>query len=248
MKILQLIREKRPLIHHITNWVTINDCAQITRNLGALPVMAHAKEEVEEMARLASALVLNIGTLTRELVESMVLAGRAANRKDIPVVLDAVGCGATVLRTKTTWELLKEIKISILKGNAGEIASLAGADAEVRGVESIGHKGDIKELVKRVSVDHHNIVVVVTGAVDHIGRGDIIAECHRGHPLMGKVVGTGCMVTSVLAAFAAVAEDLFASSVEAMEYYGACGEAAAKKAQEPVAFKYAFMDQISITE
>ncbi len=245
MQTLRSIREKKPLIHHITNWVTIYDCAQITRNVGALPVMAHAKEEVEEMVGIASALVLNIGTLTPELIESMVLAGKAANKKGIPVVLDAVGCGATRLRTDSTARLLREVKVSIIKGNAGEIATIAGVDAEVRGVESIGHSGDIKDTVKIVSKKYNNAVVVVTGAVDHIGKGDEVVECHRGHALMGKVVGTGCMSASVLASFAAVSDDLFTSSVEAMGFYGACGETAAKKADTPLAFKHVFLDEIA---
>lgn len=243
MRTLQLIREKKPLIHHITNWVTIYDCAQITRNVGALPVMAHAKEEVEDMVGIASALVLNIGTLTPELIDSMLLAGKAANKKGIPVILDAVGCGATRLRTESTARLLREVAVSIIKGNAGEIATIAGVNAEVRGVESIGHAGDIKDTVRAVSKKNNNAVVVVTGAVDHIGQEDEVVECHRGHAVMGKVVGTGCMSASVLASFAAVSKDLFRSSVEAMDFYGACGEAAAKKSDAPLAFKQLFLDE-----
>ncbi|MBU0580413.1 MAG: hydroxyethylthiazole kinase [Candidatus Margulisbacteria bacterium] len=245
MTVLKLIQEKKPLIHHITNWVTIFDCAQITRNIGALPVMAHAKEEVEEMTGIASALVLNIGTLTKELIESMILAGKAANKKGIPVVLDAVGCGATKLRTESTILILKQVKVDIIKGNAGEIATIAGADAEVRGVESIAHQGDIKEVIKTVSQNHNNAVVVVTGKTDYIGQGKEVKTCERGHEMMGKVVGTGCMAASILGAFASVSEDYFTSSIEAMNYYGECGEKAAEKEKEPVAFKAAFMDQIA---
>ncbi|MFC1517725.1 hydroxyethylthiazole kinase [Candidatus Margulisiibacteriota bacterium] len=248
MDIVKTIREKKPLVHHITNWVTIYDCAQITRNIGALPVMAHAKEEVEEMVGIASALVLNIGTLTPELIDSMIIAGKAANKKGIPIVLDAVGCGATKLRTESAMKLLKEVKVTIIKGNAGEIATIAGADAEVRGVESMGHKGDIKEMIRQVSKDHQNAVVVVTGATDHIGQGDKVTACKRGHEMMGKIVGTGCMSASVLGAFASVTKDHFVSSVEAMNFYGECGEKAARISQEPMEFKSFFMDQIAVKE
>lgn len=245
MNSVKLIREQKPLIHHITNWVTISDCAQITRNIGALPVMAHAKEEVEEMAGIASALVLNIGTLTTELIESMILAGRVANKKGIPVVLDAVGCGATKLRTDSTLKILNNVRVTIIKGNAGEIATLSGSKAEVRGVESIGHQGDIKEMVSILSKQYSNAVVVVTGATDYIGRGDDVTLCKRGHEMMGKVVGTGCMSASILAAFASVDTDYYQSSIEAMNFYGECGEMAAKESDEPLKFKSAFLDKFA---
>src|SRR3989338_6933772 len=120
------VRTSKPLVHHITNWVTIYDCANMTRVFGALPVMAHAKEESADMAAIASSLVLNIGTLTQELIDSMIVAGKSANKKGIPVVLDAVGVGATKLRDEEALRLLNSIKIDIIKGNASEIAKLAG--------------------------------------------------------------------------------------------------------------------------
>src|SRR3989339_600773 len=135
-ELLKKVKEQKPLIHHITNWVTIYDCANIVRAIGALPVMAHAKEEAADMAKIASALVLNIGTLTNELIESMKLAGKAANEKGAPIVLDAVGVGATKLRDDKALELLKDLKIDIIKGNASEIAKLAGEDVQTKGVES----------------------------------------------------------------------------------------------------------------
>ena len=130
------VRNTKPLVHHITNWVTIYDCANMTRAFGALPVMAHAKEESGDMAAIASSLVLNIGTLTPELIDSMIIAGKSANKKGIPVVLDAVGVGATKLRDNEALRLLKEIRIDIIKGNSSEIAKLAGMNVTTRGVES----------------------------------------------------------------------------------------------------------------
>ena len=128
-------REHHPLIHHITNYVTVNDCANITICAGGAPVMADAPEEAGEMAGFAGALVLNIGTLNTGIIGSMIRAGKVANERKIPIVLDPVGAGATRLRTESTRRLLDELEIAIIKGNAGEIGVLAGADAKVRGVD-----------------------------------------------------------------------------------------------------------------
>ena len=138
-----LVREKRPLVHHITNYVTVNDCANITISVGAAPVMADAPEEVCEMVSFANALVLNIGTLNKGQIESMVLAGGMANDRGIPIILDPVGAGATHYRTESAQRLLDELEITILKGNAGEIGTLAGAEASVKGVDSTGVTGDM---------------------------------------------------------------------------------------------------------
>jgi hydroxyethylthiazole kinase len=135
---LALIRERKPLVHQITNFVVMNETANATLALGALPVMAHAPQEVEEMAAAAAALVLNIGTLSDEWVEAMVLAGLAANRAGVPVVLDPVGAGATTYRTEVSKRLLAELRIAVVRGNSAEVATLAGRQAEIRGVEAVG--------------------------------------------------------------------------------------------------------------
>ena len=135
---LARLRELKPLVHQITNYVVMNETANATLALGALPVMAHAPEEVEEMAGFAGALVLNIGTLSSHWVEAMLIAGRAANARGVPVVLDPVGAGATSYRTETSRRILGEVDVAVLRGNAGEIAALVGVEAEMRGVESIG--------------------------------------------------------------------------------------------------------------
>src|SRR5918992_4398546 len=132
---LRQLRERKPLVHQITNYVVMNETANATLALGALPVMAHAPQEVEEMAGLASALVLNIGTLSEHWIEAMLLAGRAAGARGIPIVLDPVGAGATRYRTDTARRLLDELGTAVVRGNAGEVATLVGVDAEVRGVE-----------------------------------------------------------------------------------------------------------------
>ena len=135
---LARLRERKPLIHQITNYVVMNETANATLALGALPVMAHAPEEVEEMVGLAGALVLNIGTLSNHWVDAMIAAGRAANAGGVPVVLDPVGVGATRYRTDTAKRILDTVKVAVVRGNAGEVATLVGVEAEMRGVESIG--------------------------------------------------------------------------------------------------------------
>src|SRR3989338_4611916 len=139
-EVFERIRKQKPLVHHITNWVTIYDCANITRAFGALPVMAHAKEESADMAAIASSLVLNIGTLTPEIIDSMILAGKSANKKGIPVILDAVGVGATNLRNEEALRLLKEIKINVIKGNASAHGlACYGIAGELAAAKSQGH-------------------------------------------------------------------------------------------------------------
>ncbi|HHN45834.1 MAG TPA: hydroxyethylthiazole kinase [Planctomycetes bacterium] len=223
---LRSIAAAKPLVHHITNWVTINDCAQITRHWGALPVMAHAVEEVEQMTGLASALVLNIGTLTLDVMDAMAAAAAAANKKGIPVVLDAVGAGATKLRTEQTHRLLSHARIDVLKGNPGEIATIAGAEAEVRGVESISVGGDTVGLVKALAARLGN-VVAATGAVDYVSDGKTVLAVENGHPVMGRVVGTGCISSSTVGCFAAAGGELLVRTAEALGCFGLAGERAA---------------------
>jgi hydroxyethylthiazole kinase len=237
------LRRKRPLVHHITNWVTISECASITRSLGALPVMAHAEEEVEEMVGIAGALVLNIGTLTPPLVRAMIKAGKHANRNGTPVILDAVGAGATKLRTESVRMILDQVKICVIKGNAGEIATLAGVKAEVRGVESISVEGD-SAVYARALAKSERCTVVVTGAEDIVTDGSRIFIVKNGHPKMGEVVGTGCMAASVIGAFAAVEADMTLAAAYAMLVYDIAGEIAALGAKGPGSMKQNLFDAI----
>src|SRR3712207_4390416 len=127
---LRALRERKPLVHNITNYVVMNETANAILALSALPVITHAREEVEEMVGLAGALVLNIGTLSEPWVEAMLAAGRAATARGIPIVLDPVGAGATRYRTETAKRLLDELRVTVLRGNAGEVATLVGLGAE----------------------------------------------------------------------------------------------------------------------
>jgi hydroxyethylthiazole kinase len=239
--IIEKVKKEKPLVHHITNWVTIYDCANITRVFGALPVMAHAKEESGDMAKIASSLVLNIGTLTTDLIESMIIAGKSANKKGIPIVLDAVGVGATKLREESALELLNKIKINIIKGNASEIARLAGKSVVTKGVESTKIKFNLIDIAKKLA-NKRKATVVITGKEDIVTDGKRVFLVRNGNSMMGNIVGTGCMSTSVIGSFAGVEKDYTIASVAALSCFGIAGELAARKSNGPGSFKERFYD------
>src|SRR5262249_54225881 len=172
---------------------------------GALPVMAHAREEVEEMVALAGALVLNIGTLSPPWVEAMLLAGRAANERGVPVVLDPVGAGATRYRTETAKRILDDVDVTVLRGNAGEVARLVGVDAGVRGGGWVGDTG-VPASLAREAARALGVVASVTGPVDHVSDGARVLAIANGHPLLASITGTGCMSTAVTGCFLAAGE------------------------------------------
>ena len=240
---LRAIRERKPLVHQITNYVVMNETANATLALGALPVMAHALQEVEEMASAASALVLNIGTLSDDWVEAMLLAGRAANRAGAPLVLDPVGAGATRYRTETSRRLLRDLDVAVVRGNSAEIATLAGRAAEIRGVEAVGAAGG-PELA-RDAARALGCVAAVTGPVDHVSDGEQTISVSNGHELLGTVTGTGCMSTAITGCFLAVRpDDPLEAAVEALVAFGVAGEEAAKKAKGPGSFHVALYDAL----
>ncbi len=242
---LRRLREAKPLVHQITNYVVMNETANATLALGALPVMAHAQEEVEEMVALAGSLVLNIGTLSPAWVEAMLLAGRAANEHGVPVVLDPVGAGATRYRTETARRLLAEVEVAVLRGNAGEIATLVGIDAEVRGVESIGAGGDPAELA-RAAASSLGVVASVTGPVDHVSDGARIVRIENGHPLLASITGTGCMSSAVTGCFLAVGRERpLDAAAEALVAFGVAGEDAARDAKGPGTFHAGLYDALA---
>jgi hydroxyethylthiazole kinase len=241
---LARLRERKPLVHQITNYVVMNETANATLALGALPVMAHAREEVEEMVSLAGALVLNIGTLSPPWVDAMLAAGRAANVKGIPVVVDPVGAGATRYRTETAKRLLTEVDVTVLRGNLGEIGTLVGVEAEVRGVESIRAGGEPAELA-RGAARALGVVASVTGPVDHVSDGDAVLAVANGHELLATVSGTGCMSTAITGCFLAAGPDRpLEAAAEALAAFGVAGQDAAAGAGGPGTFHAALYDAL----
>jgi hydroxyethylthiazole kinase len=241
---LAAIRERKPLVHQITNYVVMNETANATLALGALPVMAHAREEVEEMAGLAGALVLNIGTLSPAWVEAMLAAGRAANGAGVPVVLDPVGAGATGYRTETAHRLLTEVDVAVVRGNPAEIATLAGREAEIRGVESMAADDSAAELA-HTAAQELDTVIAVTGAIDHVSDGTEHLTVANGDPLLATITGSGCMSTAVTGAFLAVRPDApLAAAAEALVAFGVAGEDAAREAKGPGSFHVALYDAL----
>jgi hydroxyethylthiazole kinase len=242
-ELLERVRQRKPVVHHLTNWVTIYDCAQVVKTLGASPIMAHAPEEVEDLARIASVLVLNIGTLTVDFVEAMKAAALCANERVIPVVLDVCGAGATRLRDEKCQELLSSAHMDIIKGNASEIARLCGEKVSSRGVDAAEVGADLV-LLARDLARKHGATVVVTGKVDIITDSRQTWLVKNGHAMMTAVVGTGCMATSVIGAFAAVEPDLALAAASALACYGIAGELAAASATGPAAFKDQLFDRL----
>jgi len=238
---LRAIRERKPLVHNITNYVVMNETANATLALGALPVMAHARDEVEEMVGLASALVLNIGTLSPHWVDAMLAAGAAA---DIPIVLDPVGAGATEYRTATAHRVLDAVKVTVLRGNAGEIATLVGAHAEVRGVESIVAGLETAELA-RTAAQRLGVIASVTGPVDHVSDGSRVLSVSNGHELLSTVTGTGCMSSALTGCFlAAKPDEPLEAAAEALAAFGVAAEDAAAGAGGPGTFHARLYDAL----
>jgi hydroxyethylthiazole kinase len=241
---LRAMREQKPLVHQITNYVVMNETANATLALGALPVMALAGEEVEEMAGIASSLVLNLGTLSGHWIDAMLLAGGAATARGIPVVLDPVGAGATGFRTETARRILELVGVTVLRGNAGEVATLVGAEAEVRGVESID-AGLEPALLARTAAQRLGLIASVTGPVDHVSDGERVLAVSNGHELLATVTGTGCMSSAITGCFlAAKPSEPLEAAAEALAAFGVAAEDAAAGAQGPGTFHARLYDAL----
>jgi hydroxyethylthiazole kinase len=241
---LKKLREQKPLIHNITNFVVMNYTANALLAIGASPVMAHALNEVEEMVRIAGALVLNIGTLTDEWIKSMIKAAKAANKAGVPVLLDPVGAGATSLRTNSAKKILSSAKISLVRGNASEILSLCEAKNKTRGVDSIHTIDDAIESAKELALEYKS-TIAITGPVDAITDGSSVVRVHNGLALMGRVTGTGCTASAICGAFLAVEKDVLSAATSALAVFGLAGEIAAKKAKSPGSYAVALIDALS---
>ena len=230
--LLNMVKEKNPLVHHITNYVTVNDCANITLAIGGSPVMADDINEVCDMVSLASAFLINIGTLNSRSVQSMIAAGKRANELNIPVILDPVGAGATAYRTETAKRIISEIKLAVIRGNLSEIKTLYGIEGKTKGVDATENIStnsneftDGKDMA-RAFANRLNTVVAITGAVDIITDGKTTYTVENGHKIMSKVTGTGCMCTSLIGSFLGAGNNNLLAALSGVVAMGMAGEIA----------------------
>jgi hydroxyethylthiazole kinase len=240
---LMALREKKPLIHNITNYVVMNYTANALLAMGASPVMAHAQNEVEDMVAFAGALVLNIGTLTDDWISSMIKAGKKASRLGTPIVLDPVGSGATPLRTNSARKIITQTKIMVIRGNASEILSLRDENSKTKGVDSIHSVDEAAEAARNLADELHT-TLAITGPVDLITDGTRVLRVSNGHPLMGYVTGTGCTATATIGAFLAVDDDPLSATATALSLFGLAGEVAARTASAPGTFMIQMLDAL----
>ena len=240
---LEAVRTKRPLIHNITNFVVMNYTANALLACGASPVMAHAAEEVEEMVSFAGALVLNIGTLSMSWVDAMLIAGKKANELKVPIILDPVGSGATRLRTESAKRLINELSVSVIRGNASEVLSLAQEGSRTKGVDSI-HRVDEAESAALALAKELSTTLAITGPVDLITVGRRVCRVLNGHELMGFVTGTGCTATALIGAFLSVDREPVNATATALAYFGLAGERAAAHSKGPGSFQIALLDAL----
>ena len=237
--IFENVREKCPLIHNITNYVTVNDCANIVIACGASPIMADDKDEVEEITTICSGLNINIGTLNSRTIDSMLIAGKKANELNHPVVLDPVGAGASKLRTSTAMKLLDEVKLAVIRGNISEIKTLASGSGTTKGVDA-----DVADKVTEENLDEEvaftkafakktGAVIAITGAIDIVADENKAYCIYNGHPMMSSITGTGCQLSAMTAAFVtANPEHRLEAAAAAVSAMGLAGEIAYNRVLE----------------
>jgi hydroxyethylthiazole kinase len=228
---LQNVRETAPLIHNITNYVTVNDCANILLACGASPIMSDDVEEVEEITSICGGLNINIGTLNQRTIPAMFLAGKKANELKHPVILDPVGAGASTLRTKTVKKLLDEVRFTVIRGNISEIKTLALGSGTTKGVDA-----DVADCITNETLDdviyfaqafsaQSGAVIAITGAIDIVADPKKAYIIRNGHPMMSKITGTGCMLTAMTAAYLTANHDnALEATAAAVCAMGHCGE------------------------
>lgn len=240
---IEEIRAKSPLIHNITNYVVMNNTANALLAIGASPVMIHAEEEVEDMAAIASALVINIGTISPPWVRGMFKAFAKAVSKGVPVVIDPVGAGATPYRTGTVRDLIRAGRPTIIRGNASEILALTDDRLKTKGVDSTAASDEALHAAQSIA-DASQCAVCVSGAVDYIVEGKRLLKVANGHPMMPKVTGLGCTASALCGAFAAVDQDPLTAAAKAMAVMGVAGEIAAEQSSGPGSLQMHFIDAL----
>ena len=241
--ILRNVRASRPVVHNITNYVVMNSTANVLLAMGASPIMAHAPEEVEEVVGIASSLVVNIGTLSKSWIESMILGSRICKVAEKPFVLDPVGAGATKLRTRTATQIIDAATPTVIRGNASEIMALSAEGGTTRGVDAVHHVDDASEAARNIARTLGTIVAV-TGERDVVTDGSRALLITGGHPLMAYVTGTGCAASAVVGAFLSQRGDPLEATATALAFFGLAGEWAARQADAPGSFWVKMLDAL----
>ena len=250
-KLLEEVRNNKPLVHNITNYVTVNDCANILLALGASPIMADDIKEAADITKISSALVINIGTLNERTIESMIVSGKKANELNIPVVLDPVGAGASEFRNETTKRIIEEVKISVLRGNMSEIKFISGLESTTKGVDAserdMQNGNDEGVQVAENLANKLKCTVAITGATDIISDGERVAILENGNKMLSNVTGTGCMTSALVGGFCGAGSDYFIGAISGIMSMGIAGEIAFEKAGQigTGSFHIAIIDAIS---
>ncbi len=242
---IDAIRQQAPVVHNITNYVVMNTTANALLAIGASPVMAHSTEEMSDMVGIASALVLNIGTLSPQWVAGMRIAIEQANKIGIPIVLDPVGAGATLYRTETAKELLELARPAIVRGNASEILAIAatGTGGKTKGVDSSDPSSAAVAAARALNATYGS-AVCISGEIDYVVDGNRVVQVRNGHPMMPRVTGLGCTASALCGAFAAVQRDAFWAAAQTMVVMGIAGELAAERANGPGTLQLYFLDAL----
>ncbi len=246
------VRASSPLVHCITNYVTVNDCANILLASGASPIMADDAAEVSDITSICSGLDINIGTLNERTISSMLIAGKRSNELSHPVLLDPVGAGASKLRTETTFKLLDEVKFSVIRGNISEVKTVWAGSGTTKGVDADVADTVTKETLSEAAAFAKALsaktgaVVAITGAIDIIANSERAIAIYNGHADMSKITGTGCMLSALTVAFVASNPDNKLEAVTAAVCaMGLCGEIAAKNATGTSTLRTLLIDAMS---
>lgn len=242
MHYIKQIRETKPFIYNITNEVASYFAANGLIAIGASPAMSHNPKEAKEYAAKADAVVLNLGTLTEQRGKAMLIAGQTANKSGVPVILDPIAVGGTAFRTDLIQELLQAVQFAAIRGNSGEIAVLGGALNKTKGPDSLIKEND--PIVAQAVAKEYDTIVISTGEIDVITDGSKTITCSNGHDMLENITASGCLLTSFVAPFLAVAKDQFEASVYATASYGIAAELAMGKAVGPGTFISAFLDEL----
>lgn len=236
---LEKVRGLMPLVHNITNYVTVNDVANVLLACGGSPIMSDEPEDVEDITSICGGLNINIGTLHKTSIDGMVRAGKRANALSHPVLLDPVGAGASVFRTNTALKLMEELKLTVIRGNISEIKTLYLGSGTTKGVDA-----DIADAVTEENLEESIVfvksfakkegcIIAVTGAIDLVTDGDRCYVIRNGRPEMGKITGTGCQLSGMMTAYlTANPEHLLDAAATAVCVMGLAGETAWKRMEE----------------